>query len=179
MPLNESEMFEIPRLPGGKIDLGVREQILSRHMEGATQKQIAEEFGISMGGVRGVIKSDERASKIRDNKIDYDGPNRIRVLNKAFALAETMLERCTDEFRLKSLVDSINILVHTRRIEEGLTGAGIADMKPFTMNVLIASGVKEAAAKEDFPELSAGDMVVEANPVETTTKAEEELDPFA
>lgn len=163
---DDVEKFEMPRLPGGKIDLDVREKILSRYMEGANQKEIADEFKVSAGAVRNIIKNDDRAKAIRDNKIDYDLANRTKVLNKAFAVAESLIERCTDEFRLKALVDTINVLIHTRRIEEGLTGATPASTRPFEMTIRLEGPAQAVAELETFPELSAGDQVVDANPIE-------------
>lgn len=167
----EPEKFEMPRLPGGKIDLGMREQILSRWLEGANKKTIAEEFKVSAGAIRNIINSEERTTAVKNNKLDFGSPERIRVLNKAFVVAESMIERCNDEFRFKTLVDALNVLIHTRRIEEGLTGASAAGGTKLEMTFKMEEGTKTIEG-ESFPELAEGDVVVEDNPV---SEAEEAL----
>lgn len=164
--MSELEQFEMPRLPGGKIDMDTREQILSRYMEGANQKEIAEEFKVSRGTVKNIVKNDERATAIRENKIDYDAIARVRVLNKGFAVVESLIERCTDEFRLKALVDTLNVLVHTRRIEEGLSGASAAGGTKLEMTFKIEGGEKFVDTVDSFPELSQGDQMEEDNPID-------------
>jgi len=163
---DEAEQFLVPRMPGGKIDMDMRERILAAYLDGKNQSDIAEEFKVSKSAVRGIIRSDERVSLVKNNKIEYNVVNRLKVLDKAFFQVESMIERCSDEFRMKNLVDSLNVLIHTRRIEEGLTGASVASMKAFTMNVTIQDAVKKLAEEDDLPELSAGDSTIDVNPVE-------------
>ncbi|GIW06373.1 MAG: hypothetical protein KatS3mg060_1178 [Dehalococcoidia bacterium] len=97
-----------------------RTAIIDAVRSGASVRQAAAQFGVSVGVVakltRGLARERAPAPKKR---ADYDRARRLEVLNRAFTHALELLPTVTKPAQLQAWAVAVGVLIDKRRLEEG------------------------------------------------------------